>query len=215
MTWTVLNAKGLGYKRSRRHNWLFDNFDIEAKMGEIVIVYGEISTGKTELIDMLAGLKPIKKGSVEKQGGTAVMQQNFYLYKDLKVSENLDFFSSINNFPIAKLPKIMDQTGLTNFSNVKAFKLPPGIKKMLQLACAVVKDYSLILMDEPTTGLDSHYNEVFWNYVNLLKSEGKAILITTNDKSILDKADKVYTLSQSYSKEKQAEIIAEENKDED
>jgi ABC-type multidrug transport system ATPase subunit len=176
---TLLKASNLGLY-GVGYNWVFKDINLQIKSGEITIIYGNISSGKTLLTDILCGLKKPSKGLVERNAAVAVATQEFTLYKDLTVRENLDFICTINNISPIILSDIINLTGLTGWETIKALKLPAGLKKMLQIDCAIVQKTPVLIFDEPTSGLDSELNNKLWLLLDKLAQEGRGIIIMTN-----------------------------------
>ena len=147
--------------------------------GDIIDIYGIGGSGKTLLADILCGYKKPSTGDVEKYAAVAMATQEFTLYKDLTVRENVDFISAINDIQ-SGMEQIIDLTGLAAWEEIRAGKLPAGLKKMLQIACAIRRKTPLIIFDEPTTGMDPELGNKFWQLAVLLAKEGRGIVIFTN-----------------------------------
>jgi ABC-type multidrug transport system ATPase subunit len=176
---TLLKASNIGL-HGVGHQWWFRDVNLKIHSGEVIIIYGKISSGKTLLADLLCGFKRPSLGSLEKNAPSTVATQEFTLYKDLTVRENLDFICAINNVGSIQLSDIIKLTGLTGWEAMKAIKLPASLKKMLQIACAIVQKTPLIIFDEPTSGLDQELTVKFWLLVEELAKEGHGIIIMTN-----------------------------------
>ena len=190
----LLKATNLGY-HSRGYEWLFKNINLRVNSEEIIIIQGGTGTGKSLLTDILCGLKKPSQGNVGKNASLAVATQEFTLYKDLTVQENLEFISAINqNTPINR-PDIISLTGMNGWEKTKAAKLPAGLKKMLQIACAVIRRTPLLIFDEPTVGMDQNLNAKFWLLVKQLVQDGRGILILTNQTAPADIPAQVFNLT--------------------
>lgn len=176
---TLLKVNNLGYRGKGYNSWLFKNVNLKINEGDIINIYGNGGSGKTLLADILGGYKKSSTGYVEKHAAVAMATQEFTLYKDLTVRENLDFISAINDVQ-SDMEQIIDLTGLTAWEKVRAGKLPAGLKKMLQIACAIRRKTPLIVFDEPTTGMDPELCNKFWQLAVLLAKEGRGIVIFTN-----------------------------------
>jgi ABC-type multidrug transport system ATPase subunit len=191
---SLLKASNIGLRGVGRQ-WCFRDVNLKIDNGEVIIIYGKIGSGKTALTDILGGLKKPSQGLVEKNALLAVATQEFTLYKDLTVRENLDFICTINNDGLTNLTDIIKLTGLNGWEMVKVFKLPVGLKKMLQTACAIVQKTPLIIFDEPTSGLDQELTVKFWLLIDRLAKEGRGIIIMTNQVSEEVSVAKVFNLT--------------------
>lgn len=177
---TLLQASHLGLRNKGYYSWLFKDVNLKIDRGDIITIFGNCGSGKTQLSDILCGLKKPTQGSVVKNVLLTVATQEFTLYKDLTVGENLNFISAINDIPLIELSDIIDITGLAGWENTKSGDLPTGLRKMLQTACAVIQKTPLIIFDEPFSGLDQELSKKIWHLVNLLAKEGRGIIIMTN-----------------------------------
>jgi ABC-type multidrug transport system ATPase subunit len=177
---SLLQANQLGLRSKGYYCWLFKDVNLKINPGDIIIIYGNCGSGKTILSDILCGLKKPTQGSVVKNVPLTVATQEFTLYKDLTVSENLDFISAINDSPLNDRPDIIDISGLKGWETIKSGKLPVGLRKMLQVACAVMQKTPLIIFDEPFSGMDPVLSYKFGSLVKMLAKEGRGIVIMTN-----------------------------------
>jgi ABC-2 type transport system ATP-binding protein len=177
---TLLQANNLGLRGRGYNNWLFKDVNLKINRGDIAIIYGNCGSGKTLLADILCGLKKPSHGFVERSAHLAVATQEFTLYKDLTVQENLDFISAIHDNPSVDQAEIINLTGLTGWEKTMAKQLPVGQRKMLQIACAIIQKTPGVIFDEPTCGLDQQLNVRFHKIVEILAKEERGILIMTN-----------------------------------
>lgn len=183
------------------------NFDI--KRGEILGFLGPNGAGKTTTIKMITGLLKISSGSVTIDGLDAVrhsdvtrmnigyMSQKFSLYPKLTALENIEFFagiSGLNKKEISGKFKEIKRYVPENLLKQNIEKLPPGIKQRVALFAALVSDPGILLLDEPTSGVDPIVRRDFWQEIYSLKKRGKTILVTTHNLDEVEYADKIVIL---------------------
>ena len=172
--------------------------------GELTALVGPDGAGKTTLIRLAAGLMPAGSGELEVLGidvrndpqqvqeRIGYMPQRFGLYEDLTVQENLDLYADLHGVPIAarseRYPRLMEMTGLGSFTDRLAGKLSGGMKQKLGLACTLVRSPELLLLDEPTVGVDPLSRRELWEIIfQLLDEHGLTVLVST---SYLDEAER-------------------------
>lgn len=158
-------------------------------------IIGADGAGKSTLMNILATLTDPDSGSVRELGRDAArefasiredigyMPQRFSLYQDLSVEENLDFFADI--FGISGKDKTERMDHLLGFAGLKPFKgrragqLSGGMKQKLALACTLVHHPKLLLLDEPTVGVDPVARRDFWTMLKSLRAEGITLMVST------------------------------------
>jgi ABC-2 type transport system ATP-binding protein len=176
----------------------------EAMAGEVTGLVGADGAGKTTLIRIAAGLLTPTRGavtvlgldsvaeSIEIQSLVGYMPQKFGLYQDLSVSENMALYADLQGVPTGQRPERFDRllgmTGLTPFTRRRAGALSGGMKQKLGLACALVKAPRMLLLDEPTVGVDPVSRRELWKIVyELVAKEGIGVLVST---AYLDEAER-------------------------
>ena len=111
------------------------------------------------------------------------MSQNFSMYPDLSVSENLNFFATLRGISRAerepRAAALMSAMGLVEFADMRARNLSGGMKQKLMLAATLIHQPDLLLLDEPTTGVDPVSRREFWRILARLHREGKTVLVST------------------------------------
>src|SRR3977135_3158393 len=148
-----------------------DGVSLEAPRGMLTALVGPDGAGKTTLIRLAAGLLRADSGQLEVlgidvaadpqqiQSRISYMPQRFGLYEDLTVQENLDLYADLNGLTSeerrARYPQLMAMTALGPFTDRLAGRLSGGMKQKLGLACTLVRSPELLLLDEPTVGVDS------------------------------------------------------------
>ena len=130
--------------------------------------------------------------SLQVQGSIGYMPQRFGLYEDLTVQENLDLYADLQGVPDFSRPEryaeLMHMAGLAPFTKRLAGQLPGGMKQKLGLACALVRQPALLLLDEPTVGVDPLSRRELWDIVyRLVREQGTSVLLST---AYLDEAER-------------------------
>lgn len=181
-----------------------DNVSFELKPGQVTGLIGPDGAGKSTLMRVLCGLLTIDAGSVKVLGYDAVtwsdeiqaqvsyMPQRFGLYEDLSVQENLDLYADLKGLPLAqraeRYRELMHLTGLSPFTGRLAGKLSGGMKQKLGLACALVVSPGLLILDEPTVGVDPVSRRELWQIVyRQVEQAGMTVLLST---AYLDEAER-------------------------
>lgn len=171
-----------------------DDISFSVERGEMFGLIGPDGSGKSSLYRILATLTSPDEGTASVCGLDTVkdysklrtiigyMPERFSLYQDLTVSENLRFFASLfgvsikENFDI--IAPVFDQ--LERFPNRKAGALSGGMKQKLALSCALIHRPEILLLDEPTTGVDAVSRSEFWDMLSTLREKGITILVSTS-----------------------------------
>ena len=175
--------------------------------GEIVGLAGPDGAGKTTLIRLIVGLLIPTSGSIEVAGFDTVRQadeiheligympQRFGLYEDLSVMQNLNLYASLRGVPKnereARFKKLLDFTGLAPFTERLAGALSGGMKQKLGLACALIRDPALLVLDEPSVGVDPISRRELWKMVHELLDRGISVIWST---AYLDEAEKCHRI---------------------
>ncbi|MEO6146696.1 MAG: ATP-binding cassette domain-containing protein [Sulfuriferula sp.] len=170
--------------------------DLDIQAGECFGLIGPNGAGKTTTLKMLLGLIAPDDGSIEILGEPVplrgrearlrigVVPQMDNLDPDFSVRENLlvygRYFGIADSVIRARIPALLEFAGLTSKENARITTLSGGMKRRLTLARALVNDPELIVLDEPTTGLDPQARHVIWQGLRRLISQGKTILLTTH-----------------------------------
>lgn len=167
--------------------------DLQVAKQEIFGLVGPDGAGKTTLIRIICGLITPDQGQVailgtppdklEDRKKLGYMPQRFSLYGDLTVMENINFFGSLYNLDkktiIERSDEILDITNLFEFKNRLADNLSGGMKQKLALTCALVTRPQILVLDEPTYGVDPESRKDFWRILYTLNQEGMTIFVST------------------------------------
>ncbi len=179
-----------------------DNISFSVGHGVLAALVGPDGAGKTTLLRLATGLMSPDRGIVEVlgidvaedpqaiQSRISYMPQQFGLYEDLTVRENLDLYADLHGVMAEKrrtqYARLMEMTGLDPFQKRLAGRLSGGMKQKLGLACTLVRSPELLLLDEPTAGVDPLSRRELWEIIHRLVKEGLSVLVST---SYLDEAE--------------------------
>jgi ABC-2 type transport system ATP-binding protein len=169
--------------------------------GEMFGLIGPDGAGKTTSIRAICGLLHVDSGSIRVLGKDPVTQhrditatvgylsQRFSLYGDLSIDENIAFFAEIHGVRDfhGRRDRLLDMTQLTRFRDRLADQLSGGMKQKLALACTLVHEPQVIVLDEPTTGVDPVSRREFWKLLSQFLAQGITILMST---PYLDEAER-------------------------
>ncbi|MGA8613038.1 MAG: ABC transporter ATP-binding protein [Xanthobacteraceae bacterium] len=185
-----------------------DGLTFTVDRGEIFGLVGPDGAGKTATMRMLAGVMRPDGGSIVIDGVDVVadpeegkhhisyMPQRFGLYEDLTVDENIRFYADLFGIPRAareeRAQQLLAASGMTQFRSRLAGQLSGGMKQKLGLTCALVHTPKILLLDEPTTGVDPVSRRDFWRILYGLREEGVTIVIST---AYLDEAERCNRLA--------------------
>jgi ABC-2 type transport system ATP-binding protein len=180
-----------------------DDLTFDVAPGEMFGVIGPDGAGKTTALRLICGLMKPDAGTVQLFGqdpfrahraATAALgyvSQRFSLYGDLSIDENIEFFSrlhGVNDFS-ARRARLLDLTGLAPFHDRLADRLSGGMKQKLALACTLVHEPTMLVLDEPTTGVDPVSRREFWKLLAEFLSQGLTIVLAT---PYLDEAERCH-----------------------
>ncbi len=202
----VLVAEGLrkSFAAGTRQVMALDGINLRVRPAAVTGLIGPDGAGKTTFMRLAAGLLVPDAGRIavlgldatrdalQVQAALGYMPQRFGLYEDLTVQENLDLYADLQGVPRAmrteRYEELMRMTGLAPFTRRLAGRLSGGMKQKLGLACTLVRAPQLLLLDEPTVGVDPVSRRELWTIVDrLVKSEGMSVLLST---AYLDEAER-------------------------
>jgi ABC-2 type transport system ATP-binding protein len=183
-----------------------DHFSIQVERGQIHGFLGPNGSGKTTTIRMLCGLLIPDEGTgtclghdivreawaIKRQVG--YMTQKFSLYDDLSIQENLDFVARLYGLSERRqrVAKALDRLGLANRRDQLAGTLSGGWKQRLALTACILHDPKLLLLDEPTAGVDPKARREFWDEIHRLAADGMTVLVSTH---YMDEAERCHRIA--------------------
>ncbi len=199
MAGTVLSA--LNLKKAYGPVVALSSFSLSLRAGEFLCLVGPDGAGKSTALRLLCGLEKPDSGEIELFGQRVTrfswalrarlgyLPQSFSLYEDLSVAENLVFFAELYGMAGYRqlIDSLLEFTRLEPFRRRLAGRLSGGMKQKLALACTLVHEPDILLLDEPTTGVDPVSRRDFWQILFRLQQQGKSILMTT---PYLDEAER-------------------------
>ncbi len=203
----VIDVRDLRKSFGARH--VVEGLSLRVAKGEICGFLGANGSGKTTTIRMLCGLLTPDGGRgtclglditreaprIRRQIG--YMTQRFSFYEDLTVFENLDFVASVYEMPRRreKVEAIMRRMGLSDRAGQLAGQLSGGWKQRLALAACVLHEPRLLLLDEPTAGVDAQARREFWDLIHDMAGEGLTVLVSTHYMDEAERCKRIVYLS--------------------
>ena len=204
---SVVRAEGLTRRFTGpdgRPRVALDRVSLSVTRGQLTALVGPDGAGKTTLMRMMAGLLAPDEGSLRVLGldvtrdaqavqdRISYMPQRFGLYEDLSVQENLDLYADLHGVPQAvrreRFAQLMAMTDLARFTARPAGKLSGGMKQKLGLACTLVRSPELLLLDEPSVGVDPLSRRDLWEILlQLVRDEKLSVVVST---AYMDEAER-------------------------
>jgi len=188
-----------------------DKISFNIKEGEIMGFLGPNGAGKTTTIKMMTGLFRITSGDVWIKGFEVkkdinqikkfigYMSQKFSLYPLLNAYENIEFWGGVSGLSrkvIKEKKKLISSEVPEEILSQQIKNIPPGIKQRIALFSCLISDPDIILLDEPTSGVDPEVRRDFWTRIYELKKKGKTILVTTHNLDESEYADRILIIHQ-------------------
>ena len=211
----VIRAEGLKKiftVRGKESIAALDGLDFCVPAGQLTALVGPDGAGKTTLMRLICGLMTKTAGQLfvtgrnvtdepeQVQKELSYMPQQFGLYEDLTVMENMSLYAELHGISDAVRPErfehLLQMTGLTAFTGRLAGKLSGGMKQKLGLACTLVRSPRLLLLDEPTVGVDPLSRRDLWEIlVQLVREEALSVLVSTAYMDEAERCEQVYVLN--------------------
>ncbi len=204
----AVRVQGLAHRYREDLPPALDGVDLDVRLGESFGVVGPDGAGKTTLMRLLCGLLDPSAGTMEVFGEPlparreavkpriGYVSQRFSLYGDLTIKENLDFFADIHGVRGAEAEErkaeLLEFTRLTPFTDRLADRLSGGMRQKLSLICTLIHRPELLLLDEPTTGVDPITRRDFWAILTELLAQGLTIVMST---PYLDEAERCHRVA--------------------
>jgi ABC-2 type transport system ATP-binding protein len=185
------------------------NIDFDIHSGEILGFLGPNGAGKTTTIRMIMGLLPVSSGRItirgvdisrqprEAKNLLGYMSQKYSLYPLLSALENVEFFAGVNGMrprQIRTMKERLAEEIAPDLLGLKTVDLPPGIRQKIALYVCLMSDPEIILLDEPTSGVDPEVRRQFWIEIYALKKSGKTIMVTTHNLDEAEYADRLLVI---------------------
>jgi ABC-2 type transport system ATP-binding protein len=200
----AIEVRGLTKRYGKRA--VVDHIDLAVPRGRIVGFLGPNGSGKTTTIRMLCGLLTPDEGAgttlgldlrtraAEIKRRVGYMTQRFSLYEDLSIEENLDFIAQVYGMSDRKrrVREGLERLGLTARAKQLAGSLSGGWKQRLALAACLLHEPELLLLDEPTAGVDPKARREFWDQLHALAGQGITVLVSTH---YMDEAERCHRLA--------------------
>ncbi|MEQ1888200.1 MAG: ABC transporter ATP-binding protein [Alphaproteobacteria bacterium] len=225
MTELAIDVRGLS--KSFAGRVAVSNVDIQMPKGEVWGFLGPNGSGKTTTIRLLCGLlKPdagdgtclgydIRTQSAAIKRETGYMTQKFSFWEDLSIRENLDFVARLYDLGgrRARVDRAIENLGLTHRQHQLAGALSGGWKQRMALAACILHDPKLLLLDEPTAGVDPQARREFWNEIHRLSEQGLTVLVATHYMDEAERCDRIVYIAHGavIARGAVAEVIAASN----
>jgi ABC-2 type transport system ATP-binding protein len=207
----VLDRVSLAYAGGRP---AVDGLSLRVDQAQVYGIVGPNGAGKTTTISMITGqlapasgqilvlgldrARPAEQNAIRRSIG--VVQQRNGLYGELTALNNLQFHASLYGIPRREQPgriaEVLELVSLADRAGDRVKTFSGGMQRRLEIARALLHDPDLLILDEPTTGVDPHSKAAIWTYVQALKEAGKTIVITTNVLAEADDCDQVAIINE-------------------
>jgi ribosome-dependent ATPase len=190
-----------------------DHVSFRIGRGEIFGFLGSNGCGKTTTMKMMTGLLPVTEGSaklfgkpmgaddMEARRNVGYMSQAFSLYSELTVRQNLDLHAHLYHLPAneveGRIKELLERYDLKDVADAKPESLPLGVKQRLQLAVAVLHRPAILILDEPTSGVDPVARDAFWRtLIDLSRNDGVTIFLSTHFMNEAERCDRISLMHQ-------------------
>jgi len=173
------------------------DFSCRIQAGRVTGILGPSGAGKTTLIRSIVGVQQVTSGSVTVFGrpaGSAALRprtgyvtQAVSIYTDLTVTQNVRYFGAVLGVPKGRVAQVIDEVGLTDAADQLVGTMSGGQRSRVSLACALVGDPDMLVLDEPTVGLDPVLREELWTAFRRRAAAGTTVLVSSH---VMDEANR-------------------------
>lgn len=168
--------------RYKKQAFAISDVDLQLDTGSSLALMGHNGAGKTTLLKLVLGLLTPSAGSIDSHyASCAYVPEHGGFYPSLTVAENIKFRMRLARTDQSTSTEIMNALGLERYSESYASELSQGFQKRLAIACALVTEPSLFVLDEPTNGLDPITNDTIGSVLSSIRDRGTALLISSHD----------------------------------
>jgi ABC-2 type transport system ATP-binding protein len=192
----VVNNVTHRYGRGSTSLLVLDDISMDVPTGTVIGLLGSNGTGKTTLIELVAGLRTLQAGDIQVLGRQhsdksvrrhlGFLPQHTALYSEVSVLDNLQFTARLHGCPTRRIDEVLELVGMTDRRTSIVANLSGGLQRRVAIARALLNEPDVLILDEPTLGVDSENRHHIWQHVRALRRAGKSILISTN---YLDEAE--------------------------
>ncbi len=167
---------------------IFDNFNLKIYKGDIHAIIGPNGSGKTSLLRCITSLYNLDNGEIKVNGSHSMLLENDYLYENMTGMENLKLFGKYFGYKVDdSFKNYSDQLDLTVHLDKKVSEYSKGMKRKLSLLIIILIDADIILLDEPTSGVDPISRVEIRKLISEMKDDNKTIIITSHDLNEIEK----------------------------
>ena len=171
----MITVRDVGFLYGKQR--ILDGLTFTAQPGECVVFAGHNGAGKSTALSLIAGALRPTSGSVQLKGRVGLVPQGTALFEDMTVRDNLAFFAGAAGCRVPeKLP-----FGVERNAGKRVSRLSGGMKKQVSIACALLGDPQILLLDEPCAGLDVIYREELIDLIRTLKQEGRTVIYVSHE----------------------------------
>lgn len=181
----------------RGRNKVLNDFNLDLPAGQVIGLLGPSGCGKTTLMRSIVGVQRVASGEVSVLGESAgsadlrrrvgYVTQSASVYDELSVRQNVEYFRRVLGAPKSDVARVIGQVGLSDLSDRRVASLSGGERSRVSLAVALVGDPALLVLDEPTVGLDPVLRQELWGIFAELASHGVTLLVSSH---VMDEASR-------------------------
>jgi ABC-2 type transport system ATP-binding protein len=182
MSQTVIRCVGLS--KNYGHLRAVSDLNMELREGETISVTGSNGSGKTTLMKMLCGILTPSSGEIFIEKPVGYMSQSSALIPRLTTKENYDFYGVVNSIKRGererRFKEVAEQFGLDRFKNKRVEELTAGWRQLLSFSVAIMGEPRVLLLDEPTAGVDTLTRQKIWECIMKMAESGCAVVVTSH-----------------------------------